>query len=109
VIRYEGRAARDARDALDHGSPDRQAWVARSPSSPTAGSRVRPRFCIGHVGRKRRWAADRLAADGDITKSTRGGTLNVKLTDAELSERKTKWKLARPIIHRVRCGNMPAG
>ena len=52
-------------------------------------------FCIGHVGpeaadRRPDRAARRTATSSRSTPTI--GTINVKLTDAELAERKTKWK-----------------
>src|SRR5580693_902671 len=51
-------------------------------------------FCIGHVGPEAAVGGPiGLLADGDIIEiDAVVGTLNVKLTDAELAERKTKWK-----------------
>src|SRR6187401_1408167 len=50
-------------------------------------------FCIGHVGPEAAIGGPiGLLQDGDIIDIDADvGTLNVKLTDAELSERKTKW------------------
>src|SRR5437660_1405256 len=50
-------------------------------------------FCIGHVGPEAAVGGPiGLLRDGDIIEiDAVAGTLNVKLTDAELSERKTKW------------------
>jgi dihydroxy-acid dehydratase len=51
-------------------------------------------FCIGHVGPEAAVGGPiALLRDGDIIEiDAVVGTLNVKLTDAELAERKTKWK-----------------
>jgi dihydroxy-acid dehydratase len=51
-------------------------------------------FCIGHVGPEAAVGGPiALLQDGDIIEIDADvGTLNVKLTDAELSERRTKWK-----------------
>src|SRR6202048_1763871 len=51
-------------------------------------------FCIGHVGPEGAGGGPiALLRDGDIISlDADKGTLNVKLTDAELAERKTKWK-----------------
>src|SRR5713101_6011713 len=51
-------------------------------------------FCIGHVGPEAAVGGPiALLRDGDIIEiDADAGTLNVKLTDAELAERKTKWK-----------------
>jgi dihydroxy-acid dehydratase len=51
-------------------------------------------FCIGHVGPEAAVGGPiALLNDGDIIEiDAVVGTLNVKLTDAELAERKTKWK-----------------
>src|SRR4026209_761827 len=50
-------------------------------------------FCIGHVGPEAALGGPiALLQDGDIIEIDADvGTLNVKLTDAELAERKTKW------------------
>jgi dihydroxy-acid dehydratase len=50
-------------------------------------------FCIGHVGPEAAIGGPiALLRDGDIIEiDAEIGTLNVKLTDAELTERKTKW------------------
>jgi len=50
-------------------------------------------FCIGHVGPEAAVGGPiGLLRDGDIIEiDAVAGTLNVKLTDAELSERRTKW------------------
>src|SRR5205807_1015748 len=50
-------------------------------------------FCIGHVGPEAAVGGPiGLLRDGDIIEiDAVAGTLNVKLTDAELAERKTKW------------------
>src|SRR6266566_1863035 len=57
-------------------------------------------FCIGHVGPEAAVGGPiALLRDGDIIEIDADvGTLNVKLTDAELAERKTKWK-PRPTNH----------
>jgi dihydroxy-acid dehydratase len=57
-------------------------------------------FCIGHVGPEAAIGGPiALLQDGDIIEIDADvGTLNVKLTDAELAERKTKWK-PRPTNH----------
>jgi dihydroxy-acid dehydratase len=51
-------------------------------------------FCIGHVGPEAAVGGPiALLRDGDIIEiDAVVGTLNVKLTDSELAERKTKWK-----------------
>src|SRR5215211_7898391 len=51
-------------------------------------------FCIGHVGPEAAIGGPiALLLDGDIIEiDAVVGTLNVKLTDAELAERKTKWR-----------------
>jgi dihydroxy-acid dehydratase len=51
-------------------------------------------FCIGHVGPEAALGGPiALLRDGDIIEiDAVVGTLNVKLTDAELAERKTKWR-----------------
>jgi dihydroxy-acid dehydratase len=51
-------------------------------------------FCIGHVGPEAAVGGPiALLRDGDIIEiDAVAGTLNVKLTDAELAERKTKWR-----------------
>src|SRR5471032_2287632 len=51
-------------------------------------------FCVGHVGPEAAIAGPiGLIADGDIIEiDAVNGTLNVKLSDAELAERKKKWK-----------------
>jgi dihydroxy-acid dehydratase len=51
-------------------------------------------FCIGHVGPEAAIGGPiALLRDGDIIEIDADvGTLNVKLTDAELAERRTKWK-----------------
>ena len=51
-------------------------------------------FCIGHVGPEAAVGGPiGLLNDGDIIEiDAVAGTLNVKLTEAELAERKTKWK-----------------
>src|SRR2546423_3957258 len=51
-------------------------------------------FCIGHVGPEAAIGGPiALLQDGDIIEIDADvGTLNVKLTDAELAERKTKWR-----------------
>src|ERR1700741_1745813 len=50
-------------------------------------------FCLGHVGREAAVGGPiALLQDGDIIEIDADvGTLNVKLTDAELAERKTRW------------------
>jgi dihydroxy-acid dehydratase len=50
-------------------------------------------FCIGHVGPEAAVGGPiALLQNGDIIEiDAEAGTLNVKLTDAELAERKTKW------------------
>src|SRR5213083_503103 len=50
-------------------------------------------FCIGHVGPEAAVGGPiALLQDGDIIEiDAEAGVLNVKLTDAELAERKTKW------------------
>src|SRR3982751_1472542 len=57
-------------------------------------------FCIGHVGPEAAVGGPiALLQDGDIIEIDADvGTLNVKLTDAELTERKTKWQ-ARETNH----------
>ncbi|WP_375414916.1 dihydroxy-acid dehydratase [uncultured Bradyrhizobium sp.] len=57
-------------------------------------------FCIGHVGPEAAIGGPiALLQDGDIIEIDADvGTLDVKLTDAELAERKTKWK-ARETDH----------
>jgi dihydroxy-acid dehydratase len=57
-------------------------------------------FCIGHVGPEAAIGGPiALLQDGDIIEiDAVVGTLNVKLTDAELAQRKTKWK-ARATNH----------
>src|SRR6202795_4029561 len=54
-------------------------------------------FCIGHVGPEAAVGGPiALLKDGDIIEIDADvGTLNVKLTDKELAERKTKWKPRR--------------
>src|SRR3954447_6686429 len=51
-------------------------------------------FCVGHVGPEAAVGGPiALLRDGDIIEiDAVVGTLNVKLTDAELEERRTKWK-----------------
>ena len=51
-------------------------------------------FCIGHVGPEAAVGGPiALLADGDIIEiDAVGGSLNVKLTEAELAERRTKWR-----------------
>jgi dihydroxy-acid dehydratase len=51
-------------------------------------------FCIGHVGPEAAVGGPiALLQDGDIIEiDAEAGILNVKLTDAQLAERKTKWK-----------------
>jgi dihydroxy-acid dehydratase len=51
-------------------------------------------FCIGHVGPEAAIGGPiALLRDGDIIEIDADvGTLNVKLTDADLEERKSKWK-----------------
>src|SRR2546430_11158683 len=51
-------------------------------------------FCIGHVGPEAAVGGPiALLQDGDtIEIDAVAGTLNVKLTDAELAQRKTKWR-----------------
>jgi dihydroxy-acid dehydratase len=51
-------------------------------------------FCIGHVGPEAAVGGPiGLLRDGDVIEiDAVAGTLNVKLTDAELTERKTKWQ-----------------
>ena len=51
-------------------------------------------FCVGHVGPEAAVGGPiALLRDGDIIEiDAVAGTLNVKLTDAELAERKTKWR-----------------
>jgi len=51
-------------------------------------------FCVGHVGPEAAVGGPiGLLNDGDIIEiDAVAGTLNVKLTEAELAERKTKWK-----------------
>ena len=51
-------------------------------------------FCIGHVGPEAAIGGPiGLLRDGDVIEiDAVAGTLNVKLTDAELTERKTKWR-----------------
>ena len=51
-------------------------------------------FCIGHVGPEAAVGGPiALLRDGDIIEiDAAAGILNVKLTDAELAERKTKWQ-----------------
>src|SRR5471032_647385 len=51
-------------------------------------------FCVGHVGPEAAVGGPiALLADGDIIEiDAVNGTLNVKLSDAELAERKKKWK-----------------
>src|SRR6201999_2981253 len=50
-------------------------------------------FCVGHVGPEAALGGPiGLLKDGDIIEiDAVAGILNVKLTDAELAERKTKW------------------
>src|SRR6266568_3666494 len=57
-------------------------------------------FCIGHVGPEAAVGGPiGLLQDGDIIEiDAVAGNLNVKLTDAELAERRTKWK-PRPTNH----------
>src|SRR4029079_16213844 len=56
-------------------------------------SRATRGFCIGHVGPEAAIAGPiGLLEDGDIIEiDAVNGTLNVKLSDAELAQRKTKW------------------
>src|SRR5246500_895480 len=51
-------------------------------------------FCIGHVGPEAAIGGPiALLRDGDVIEiDAAAGTLNVKLSDAELAERKTKWR-----------------
>jgi dihydroxy-acid dehydratase len=51
-------------------------------------------FCIGHVGPEAASGGPiGLLKDGDIIEiDAVAGTLNVKLSDAELAERKTRWR-----------------
>src|SRR5438874_1832494 len=97
VIRYEGpRGGPGMREMLSttaalygQGAGEKVALVTDGRFS--GGTRG---FCIGHVGPE---AADggpiALLRDGDIIEiDAEAGTLNVKLTDAELAERKTKWR-----------------
>jgi dihydroxy-acid dehydratase len=51
-------------------------------------------FCIGHVGPEAAVGGPiALLRDGDIIEiDANAGTLNVKLTEAELAERRTKWQ-----------------
>jgi len=51
-------------------------------------------FCIGHIGPEAAVGGPiALLRDGDtIEIDAVVGTLNVKLTDAELAERRTKWR-----------------
>jgi dihydroxy-acid dehydratase len=51
-------------------------------------------FCVGHVGPEAMVGGPiGLLQDGDIIEiDAINGTLNVKLTDAQLAERKAKWK-----------------
>jgi dihydroxy-acid dehydratase len=52
-------------------------------------------FCIGHVGPEAAVGGPiGLLQDGDIIEiDAVAGTLNVKLTEKELAERKTRWRL----------------
>ena len=67
-------------------------------------------FCIGHVGPEAAVGGPiGLLQDGDIIEiDAVAGTLDVKLTDAELAERRPNGSRARLTIHPVRCGNMPS-
>jgi dihydroxy-acid dehydratase len=57
-------------------------------------------FCIGHVGPEAAVGGPiGLLEDGDIIEiDAAAGTLNVKLSDEELAQRKTKWR-ARATNH----------
>jgi dihydroxy-acid dehydratase len=79
VIRYEG----------PKGGPGMREMITDGRfSGATRG------FCIGHVGPEAAIGGPiALLQDGDIIEIDADvGTLNVKLSDAELAERKTKWR-----------------
>src|SRR5471030_3238819 len=97
VIRYEGpKGGPGMREMLSttaaiygEGMGDKVALITDGRfSGATRG------FCIGHVGPEAALGGPiALLRDGDIIEIDADvGTLNVKLTDAELAERKTKWK-----------------
>src|SRR5215510_12884268 len=96
VIRYEGpRGGPGMREMLSttaaltgQGMGGRVALITDGRfSGATRG------FCIGHVGPEAAIGGPiGLLRDGDIIEiDAEAGSLNVKLTDAELAERKTKW------------------
>jgi dihydroxy-acid dehydratase len=64
-------------------------------------------FCIGHIGPEAAVGGPiGLLQDGDIIEiDAVAGSINVKLTDAELVKRKTKWSPREP--GGGRCGNPP--
>jgi len=106
-----GRAAvRHAGDALDHRGADRQGMGGKIAlitdgrfSGATRG------FCIGHVGPEAAVAGrSRCCATAISSKSTRRRDSYVQLTDAELDERKTKWKPRETNHTSGRCGNTPS-
>src|SRR5882672_9127975 len=97
VIRYEGpRGGPGMREMLSttavlygQGTGGKVALVTDGRfSGATRG------FCIGHVGPEAAVGGPiALLRDGDIIEiDADGGSMNVKLADAELAERKTKWK-----------------
>src|SRR5256714_285434 len=96
VIRYEGPQGRPGMPEMPpttaaltgQGMGGKVALITDGPlSGATRG------FCIGHVGPEAAVGGPiGLLRDGDIIEiNAVAGTLNVKLTDAELSERRTKW------------------
>jgi dihydroxy-acid dehydratase len=100
VIRYEGpRGGPGMREMLSttaalygQGMGDKVALITDGRfSGATRG------FCVGHVGPEAAIGGPiALLQDGDIIDlDAEAGTLDVRLSDAELSERKTKWK-SRP-------------
>jgi dihydroxy-acid dehydratase len=100
VIRYEGpRGGPGMREMLSttaalygQGMGDKVALITDGRfSGATRG------FCVGHVGPEAAIGGPiALLQDGDIIDlDAEAGTLDVRLSDAELSERKAKWK-SRP-------------
>jgi dihydroxy-acid dehydratase len=94
VIRYEDRWPRYARNASDHGGADRSGHGRQGGSHHRRTFSGATRGCVGHVGPEAAVGGPiGLIRDGDIIElDAVNGTLSVKLTDAELAERRKAWK-----------------
>jgi dihydroxy-acid dehydratase len=101
VIRYEGpRGGPGMREMLSttaalygQGQGEKVALITDGRfSGATRG------FCVGHVGPEAAVGGPiALIRDGDIIElDAENGTLNVKLSGAELAQRKTQWKAREP-------------